>query len=99
MAHQPPRTSVTDHTHYRTEFAWISRDDPVPAVVMAARLLWTLLNRLCAASDNLPRCFVMREAAVHLKLGGFHNQFGWLRKRTMWGFRRDSRASYRPIES
>ncbi len=77
LADQPPRTpAVADHPYHRTEFAWISWDDPAAAVVMATRLPWTVRNRLCAASDNLPRRFVLRMASVQLKLGGFPINLG-----------------------
>jgi hypothetical protein len=49
MAYQQAGTpSVADHPchHHRTEFAWISWDDPASTVAMATRLLWTVLNRL-----------------------------------------------------
>lgn len=81
MAHQRARTpSVADHHYHRTEFAWISWDDPAPTVAMATRLFWTILNRLSRRFRQLGRRFVTRIEGhtaqirwVPNNLGGFEN--------------------------
>jgi predicted ATP-grasp superfamily ATP-dependent carboligase len=58
LAYQPAKSSsVSDHCHSRTEFAWISWDDPVPTVAMATRLLCTVLTRILRRVRQLAPTF------------------------------------------
>jgi hypothetical protein len=74
MAHERARTpSVADHPYHRTEFAWISWDDPAPTVAMTTRLFWTVLNKLLRRFRRLAKRFVTR-------IEGRTAQIGWVAK-------------------
>ena len=74
MAYRPERTpSVADHPYNRTEFAWISWDDPADGRDGYPPALDGPEQTFCASSDHLPRRFVVR-------IGGCTTQIGWVPK-------------------